>query len=76
MFEKRDLPDPGQGFARRDRSVRLLASKQRRTKELISVPSPILTEEALDIEALLLEIASYLTAVEAFRAEGHEPCWN
>ena len=76
MFEKRDLPDPGQGFAPRDPNVRLLPSKQRRTKELITVPNPILTAEALDIEALMVEISSYLTAVEVFRAESHEPCWN
>jgi hypothetical protein len=29
----------------------------------------------LDIEELMREIERYLAAVEAFRSEGHEPCW-
>jgi len=29
-----------------------------------------------NVEALLVEIASYLAAVDVFRAEGYEPCWS
>jgi hypothetical protein len=35
-----------------------------------------LITEPIDIEALLAEIACYLAAVEAFRAEGCTPCWR
>jgi hypothetical protein len=28
-----------------------------------------------DVDLLMREVHSYLRAVEAFRAEGHEPCW-
>jgi hypothetical protein len=35
-----------------------------------------LITEPIDIEALLAEIARYLAAVEAFRAEGCTPCWR
>jgi hypothetical protein len=57
-------------------ALRLLPSTQRTTKEAVAMTNPVLSEEALDIEALVLEIASYLAAVEVFRAEGHEPCWS
>jgi hypothetical protein len=29
----------------------------------------------LDVEALMAELRRYLTAVDAFRAEGREPVW-
>ena len=34
------------------------------------------TQQKVDLKSLMREVCSYLAAVDAFRAEGHEPRWR